>query len=565
MDRAEMNTDFYVNRVAEVASALGLGKLDPQIAACRARGDASKKIDVAMLGRFKAGKSSFLNHLVGRPVLPIGVLPLTAVVTRLRPANEEKAEVTFLNGTKRVISVGEISSYVGENLNPNNEKQVESVIVDLPELTRLSPLEFVDTPGLGSAFSHNTEAALNWLPNVGAALVAISADAPLSERDINLVEELRRYTPKIVLLLTKADLLSEPQRDEVMAFVKGQMSRIWQEQYPVFFYSVKPGFEFLKGRLERELLLPLIQDRDVAAEQIKRHKTLSLIDQALNYLRVAHAAAAQTDTARGVLAAKLGEEREQFDLFRAELGVLAHQFSSSALESSLTRLRPVAQMLHQKLAAEAEARFPTWRVRLPRLLSTWRGWLESFLRRELETVSISQKDMFCEPLYRTREHLLRMLIAFHDRLAAHVRAALGVTLAQPEFSLAFDEPSAPPVDVGYGFDVSLDLLGYFVPMTIFRPLIDRVLKRRSHWELEKNLSRLAAAWQSRIAKVITSLVHRAEQEALDEIVMLETMLSRTTSHAGTLEETIREFEQFARELREDRDHHSHLATSLQQM
>jgi hypothetical protein len=33
---------------------------------------------------------------------------------------------------------------------------------------------------------------MKWLANVGAALMAVSSDAPLSERDLALLEELRR-------------------------------------------------------------------------------------------------------------------------------------------------------------------------------------------------------------------------------------------------------------------------------------------------------------------------------------------------------------------------------------
>jgi ribosome biogenesis GTPase A len=40
---------------------------------CRAFAQ-EKMLNVAVLGRFKAGKSSFLNHLLGRPLLPVGVI-----------------------------------------------------------------------------------------------------------------------------------------------------------------------------------------------------------------------------------------------------------------------------------------------------------------------------------------------------------------------------------------------------------------------------------------------------------------------------------------------------------
>ena len=197
-----VQVDGILDRVSRLANELKLANLQPQIAACGGLLYRRDGIDVGVFGRFKAGKSSFLNHLTRCAVLPIGVVPLTAVITRLRFGPVERAEVRFLDGRAEVIPVTAIGLFVGENENPENRKQVASVEVELPALAALAPLQFVDTPGLGSAFTHNTEVAMNWLPNVGAAVVAVSSDAPLSERDLALVEELRHHTPKIVLLLT---------------------------------------------------------------------------------------------------------------------------------------------------------------------------------------------------------------------------------------------------------------------------------------------------------------------------------------------------------------------------
>jgi len=66
-----------LDRIANSADELKLASLRPQIVACRNQLHAHNGIDVAVFGRFKAGKSSFLNHLTGRDVLPIGVVPLT--------------------------------------------------------------------------------------------------------------------------------------------------------------------------------------------------------------------------------------------------------------------------------------------------------------------------------------------------------------------------------------------------------------------------------------------------------------------------------------------------------
>ena len=538
-----------LNRISGLANELKLANLHPQIAVCRSQFNGHHGIDVAVFGRFKAGKSSFLNSLTGRAVLPIGVVPLTAVVTRLRYGPVEKAEVRFLDGTTKAVPLEEIGRYVAEDANPNNEKRVASVEVELPTLKGLEPLRFVDTPGLGSAFTHNTQVTLQWLPNVGAALVAVSCDAPLSEPDLALLEQLRLHTPKIVVLLTKADLLTAAQRNEVLAYVHRQLKAKWGTEVPVYFYSVRPEEVLLKTELEQKLFRPLIHNRDEAAGQIARHKLLSLVSQVLNYLQVALAAATQAESARQALRESLAEERRQFDLLRAELNVLAREWSANALDWSLARLLPIQRGLEDKITTRLGAQFPRWRLRLPPLMRAWRDWINEFLNRELSEVSRTQQNMFRSPLHRARRHLTRTLRAFHDRLADHVRAALGVALTPPEFSLDVEDPAAPPVDVAYALDPFLMAVGNLVPMTLFGALVRRVLQRKARWEVEKNISRLAAEWRDRVAAGINELTHQAEKQAMDELTALEQLAVNTFSKAPDLGEAIAELEQFQNRLR----------------
>ena len=78
---------------------------------------------------------------------------------------------------------------------PSNQKNVEVVDVELPSLEGYAGLRLVDTPGLGSIFKYHMETSENWLPEVGAALLAISSDRPLAENDLQLIRDLRRSIP----------------------------------------------------------------------------------------------------------------------------------------------------------------------------------------------------------------------------------------------------------------------------------------------------------------------------------------------------------------------------------
>src|ERR1035441_4188176 len=58
---------------ADVAARYEISALSGLLASTRASAG-QDEISVAVLGRFKAGKSSFLNHFIGRNVLPVGVV-----------------------------------------------------------------------------------------------------------------------------------------------------------------------------------------------------------------------------------------------------------------------------------------------------------------------------------------------------------------------------------------------------------------------------------------------------------------------------------------------------------
>jgi hypothetical protein len=218
------------------------------------------------------------------------------------------------------------------------------------------------------------------------------------------------------------------------------------------------------------------------------------------------------------------------------------------LDFSLDQLRPAQAALQAKITADLREQFSRWRLRLPPLLDAWREWLRVFLNRELSQVSREQQTMFRSPLHRARQHLTRALRAFHDRLAEHVKAALGVTLTASEFTLDVPEPSAPPIDVSYAFDVAFSTVGHLIPLTLFRRPIERNLLRKARYEVEKNLSRLAADWRDRVAAGINELTRQAEKQALDELAALEQLAAHSASKAPELKRAIDDLEQFQNRL-----------------
>jgi ribosome biogenesis GTPase A len=85
--------DALAGALNELA-ALGTAQDRQQIAALRDRLNAAR-LRVLVAGEAKRGKSTLINALLGRAVLPAGVTPLTAVATTVRYGNDPYAEVRW--------------------------------------------------------------------------------------------------------------------------------------------------------------------------------------------------------------------------------------------------------------------------------------------------------------------------------------------------------------------------------------------------------------------------------------------------------------------------------------
>jgi hypothetical protein len=69
-----------------------------------------------------------------------------------------------------------------------------------------------------------------------------------------------------------------------------------------------------------------------------------------------------------------------------------------------------------------------------------------------------------------------------------------------------------------------------------------VLLRKARWEVEKNLSRLAAAWSERVKVAIGELRRQAEQAAQNELDSLDQVLQQTVSDVPRLRQQASEME-----------------------
>ena len=521
---------------AELCDRYQIADLRYFLEICRAFARA-ETLNVAVFGRFKAGKSSFLNHLLGESLLPTGVIPVTSVITGIEFGAEERAEVRFLDGHATPISPTQIVDYVSETANPGNRKQVASVHLEVPAMERYRGICFVDTPGLDSVFEHNTDASTEWLPNTGLALVAVGVDPPLSAHDVELIRNLSRFTPNISVLLTKVDTLAADERSQVEGFVHEQLGRYWNGSVPVFSYSIRPGFEYLREQLDQRLLA---RARTGAGEEhaaILRHKAESLATECRGYLNIALKSAELAESERAQLRERIVGQKEALDDTRLTLRLVARHAAAGARSTFEEVLRRDEAPVCQRLLDGLEREFPAWTRSLSVAMERFDEWLRAGVTREIAALSQRHRGEFLEPGRRASRQLSQSLQDFRNRLAKQTWEALGVPLETTQVELAAQDPRSPDIRVGRIFDHNWELVSLAVPMSLLQGTVKRHFERRVADVVFMNLSRLASQWEEVVGAALLTLEK-------DSITRLDTLIA-------TIEKLIASAGQDAPRIRED--------------
>jgi GTP-binding protein EngB required for normal cell division len=487
------------------------------------------EISVALLGRFKAGKSSFLNHFIGRSTLPVGVVPVTTVVTEIRYGARDEARVHHRDGRDSEVPLDQIGGYICEKENPENTKQVDLVTIELPELRRFRGLTFVDTPGLESALSHNTQTSLDWLPSVGLALVAVSVDPPLSQRDIDLLKSLNQYTPKVGVLLTKADLLSEQELKEVIEYVRSQLARNFSGTPQVFPYSTKPGFERFRQALEGELVSGTLERFAEERESILNRKMDTLLRECEDYLALSLKSAEMVQSERQALKQQVIGEKEIVDDVKSAVRLAVQHATAGTRSMVLNRLETHQNDLERALLEAFESEFPKWTKSLGVMLSSFESWLTNALRDELTVLSIGERSSFLAPLRKVTKQAFRALQQFRDRLSDRTMRAFGVALRTTETEINLVDPNTPDIRIGRVFDRNWELLSPVLPVWTIKAVVHRHFARTISYLVYQNLSRLASQWEESINGGFWG-VEKEARRRLDELIDTVERLIETSSN-----------------------------------
>jgi small GTP-binding protein len=464
---------------------------------------AENRCNLVVLGEFKRGKSTLINALLDRDLLPTGVVPLTSVVTALRGGDHDRLVIHFTDGRQEERPVVELAQYVTEAQNPGNQRGVALARVEIDDQLLHAGVELVDTPGIGSIHERNTEVARDFLPHVDAAICVLDAGQPLTKAECELFVEAAQRVPRLLIVLNKIDHLHYADRDVAVRFVASALHGLGgsaaPEVYPV-------------SAREREGLAPLrARLRQLAANE---RAALVLASVAgLGRGVAADAAQAARFEARAIqlpldeLCSRAREFEQRIADLRAastDAGDLLERGTDRALGQLVNEpLQDYARRKDAELRAALRERAALLGDRSPRELSAdLESWINCTVQTEFEQLVVALEAAIADELTELEHRYagrVREILEWVQRVAEDVFGARAndvlpetVLLAPSRFSFKLrDAENALDMIVGFGRTIA--------PGTLGRRLVVRDAEQRLVDMTDRHVGRLRSELADRVS------------------------------------------------------------------
>ncbi|EFC38948.1 predicted protein [Naegleria gruberi] len=195
---------------------------------------------MVIVGEFNAGKSSFINAMLGDRYLREGITPTTAHLHVIRH---------------------------GGDSNQKFDERNQLVNMELP-LKWLKGISVVDTPGTNAIIKEHQTITETFVPRADLIIFLTSAERPFSESEHTFLEMIRKWGKKVVVCINKYDLLqNEKEQDEVEVFVRDGIIRLLGFEPKIFCVSARSAMDFKQSSRISSFLAP--EERELAEKQKK--------------------------------------------------------------------------------------------------------------------------------------------------------------------------------------------------------------------------------------------------------------------------------------------------------
>ena len=180
------------------------------------------RYQVLVVGEAKRGKSSFINALIGRAILPTDVDIATSQVFLVNQAAQEACRIRFEDGSTEEISAADLPRYGSQVLadlegTPRLDQIIRWIEVDAPARFLPDGVSLLDTPGLGSLYARHGEITQRFIPQADAVIYVLDSGQPIGQADLDSIAAILEVTGSLFFIQTRIDQFRKEQWQALQA------------------------------------------------------------------------------------------------------------------------------------------------------------------------------------------------------------------------------------------------------------------------------------------------------------------------------------------------------------
>ncbi|WP_419767456.1 dynamin family protein [Arcobacter sp.] len=188
-------------------------------------------MEVAITGQFSSGKSTFLNALLSKNILPTGITPVTSKVNFLNYGEEYKLKITYYSGAQEYAPIEAIADFTDQRKSEMSEIKYLTLYAPMDILKDIS---FVDTPGLNSQSQSDTDTTRKVLRDVGGIIWLTLIDNAGKKSEAEVLEEyMEQFKNKSLCVLNQKDKFTQEQIETTTKYVREKFSKYFAQVTPI--------------------------------------------------------------------------------------------------------------------------------------------------------------------------------------------------------------------------------------------------------------------------------------------------------------------------------------------
>ena len=275
-----------VNKITEILDIIPCSSAK-NLCKSIARRELDNRFYLGIVGEFKRGKSTMINSLIGRDLLPNDILPTTATINTLEYSEEEYMEVVYNDG-----SISERKNLSKENLEVFTAQSeadidcIDHIKIGLNCEILKSGMVIIDTPGVNDVSQSRIEVTKNILPNCDAAVFLLDVASPLTKSEAEFLETkiLTYKLNSLMFVISKCDRLDEDELEESLEGAESRIQKILQFNVPLMEYSSKEVIKSENNGIQHQYkkkLLGYIEELRRKSSDIKNEAQINNLKLAL--------------------------------------------------------------------------------------------------------------------------------------------------------------------------------------------------------------------------------------------------------------------------------------------